>query len=397
MSRVEVRGLVAEGFEHVRAVFEAQAGEVGKGGAAFAAFVGHDLVVDLWAGDARPGEPWQRDTPAVFMSATKGVTTVALQVLHSRGLVDLDAPVAAYWPEFGQNGKEAITVRQVLSHRAGLVSLPGHEELLGWDGTGWDDDERIAAALAGAAPDWPPGTRHGYHALTFGWLVGELVRRIDGRSLATFVIEEIAEPLGIDLRIGTPVHEQHRLAVVVPPGPLDPAVRPQTTLLDVPGSLPARAFFGGADGSVLSHLDEFLAGPRALAAPLGGSTGAGTARDLATLYAALAADGVRADGTRFLEAATVDAFARESGRGLDAVQLVEMRWALGYQLPVMPPPGVPRDFGPTETAFGHHGIGGQLGFADRENGVAVAFVRSHLSWTSMLGGHLVEALYGCLA
>ena len=171
--------------------------DLGDGGGAFCAFVDGECVVDVWTGVAGPdGRAWEEDTRAVIMSSTKGMTTLCAHILEDRGELDLDAPVARYWPEFGQAGKSATTVRQLLSHQSGAIGVPGADELLSWDGRGWKDTEAIAAAIASGEPAWEPGTRHGYHGVTFGWLVGELVRRISGQSLGTFFEAEVAGPLG---------------------------------------------------------------------------------------------------------------------------------------------------------------------------------------------------------
>lgn len=167
---MEVHGTVAGGFEAVRSAFGEGAADLGDGGGALCAYVDGERVVDIGGGSAGPGRPWTEETRAVLMSSTKGLATLCVHILYDRGKIDVDAPVARYWPEFGRRGKDRITVRQVLSHSAGVVAVPGHEAELGWDGTGYDDLDGIATALAEAEPAWEPGTRHGYHALTFGWI-----------------------------------------------------------------------------------------------------------------------------------------------------------------------------------------------------------------------------------
>ncbi len=181
--------------------------DFGDGGGAFSAFVGGECVVDLWTGWAGDLWPWEESTRGVIMSSTKGMTALCAHLLEDRGELDLDAPVVRYWPEFGQAGKGSATVRQLLSHQAGAIGLPGSEVLLGWDGSGWDDTEAIAGGVAAGEPAWEPGTRHGYHGVTFGWLVGELVRRITGCSLGRFFESEVAGPLGATCSIGTPESE----------------------------------------------------------------------------------------------------------------------------------------------------------------------------------------------
>lgn len=176
-------GVTAPGYETVREVFARGIRGFSAGGACFAAYVHGQPVVDLWGGMAGPGQPWERDTLAVMMSSTKGLVGLCAQILSERGQLEVDVPVSRYWPEFAQNGKGAVLVSHVLTHSAGILELPRDLVSLGWDGRGWDDHEAIAAALAAARPLWAAGEGFGYHALTYGWLVGELVRRVTGKSL----------------------------------------------------------------------------------------------------------------------------------------------------------------------------------------------------------------------
>jgi CubicO group peptidase (beta-lactamase class C family) len=193
----DVKGFVAPGFERVAETLGAGAtltlsgrerrADLGDGGGAFCAFADGECLVDVWTGLAAPdGRAWEKDTRAVIMSSTKGMTTLCAHILEDRGELDLDALVTRYWPEFGQAGKSATTVRQLLSHQSGAIGVPDADRLLSWDGSGWKDSDVIAADIAGGEPAWESGTRHGYHGVTFGWLVGELVRRVSGQSLGTF-------------------------------------------------------------------------------------------------------------------------------------------------------------------------------------------------------------------
>ncbi len=203
-----VGGFAAPGFERVAETLGEGAtlvvgdrerrADLGDGGGAFAAFVDGECVVDVWTGSAGADGTGhgRKGRSAVIMSSTKGLTTLCAHVLEDRGELDLDADVVRYWPEFGCLGKESTTVRQLLSHQSGAIGLPGSDELLAWDGTGWSDTVAIAAGVAAGAPAWEPGTRHGYHGVTFGWLVGELVRRISGLSLGRFFADEVVGQLG---------------------------------------------------------------------------------------------------------------------------------------------------------------------------------------------------------
>ena len=220
--------------------------DLGGGGGAFCAYVDGECVVDVWAGAAAPGRAWERDTRAVVMSSTKGLTALCAHLLEDRGELDLDAPVTRYWPEFGCLGKEPTTVRQLLSHQSGAIGLPGSDDLLSWDGRGWSDTVAIAAGVARGAPAWEPGTRHGYHGVTFGWLVGELVRRISGTSLGTFFEAEVARPLGVagSVSIGTPPAELGSVATVMEFG-VKPGKQSALRTID-PDSKSGRSVLAGA-------------------------------------------------------------------------------------------------------------------------------------------------------
>jgi CubicO group peptidase (beta-lactamase class C family) len=207
-----VDGWVHAGFEDVARLFRRQLRRT-TGGAAVGVYHRGELVVDLWGGRRTEDEPWQRDTVGMCFSTTKGVTSAALHLLADQGQIDYDAPVAAYWPQFAQGGKERITVRHVLTHSAGLHrmrTLIDHaSRMLDW--------EYMVAALERAEPAYEPGSRHGYHALTYGWLAGELVRRVAGRPIAQFVEEELARPLGLDgLYVGCPPEHRGRVAPLAP-------------------------------------------------------------------------------------------------------------------------------------------------------------------------------------
>ncbi|PZF91889.1 serine hydrolase domain-containing protein, partial [Micromonospora endophytica] len=213
---MDVQGTVAPGFEGVREVFARNFATHGEVGAAVCVYRHGRPVVDLWAGVADPdtGRPWREDTLQVVYSTTKSATAACAHLLSQRGELDLDAPVAAYWPEFAAAGKEGIPVRWLLSHQAGLPALDTPVSLA--DIRSWDP---VVRALARQAPVWTPGTAHGYHGLTYGWLVGEVVRRVSGRSLGDYFAEEIAAPLGLDFWIGLPASELPRVSRIVEPPP----------------------------------------------------------------------------------------------------------------------------------------------------------------------------------
>ena len=225
MSEVEVHGECAPQFAGVREAFEENFTERGDIGAAVAVTIDGEPVVDLWAGhaDAAGTRAWERDTIVNVYSTGKGMLSLGLHMLADRGLVDIEAPVASYWPEFTQAGKEGVTVRHVLGHRSGVV---GARRLLPKEAC--YDWETMTTALAEAEPWWEPGTRHGYHVWTYGWIIGEIVRRVSGRRPGEFVREEIVDPLGLDFFIGTPASEQGRIADIVPPS-RNPLPEPDVT------------------------------------------------------------------------------------------------------------------------------------------------------------------------
>jgi CubicO group peptidase (beta-lactamase class C family) len=384
-------GSVAPGFEPVAEAFAANFAARGEVGAAFAAFVQGEPVADLWAGEARPGVPWEEGTMAVVFSTTKGPTALTIQALADRGALDLAAPVAAYWPGFAAAGKGEITLRHILTHASGVIDFPGYQAVVG-DTSWWHDPEAIAAAFAAAEPAWEPGTAHGYHGVSFGLLLGEVVRRATGTTLGVAFQELVARPLGLDFFIGLPDTERHRVADLVDSPPVtDPAVAAYLTLFN-PGTLTGRAHFATERGITevagLFNREEM----RSAEFPSGG--GIGTARALAVMYDALAHGGSR-QGRRVVSERSVAAHAAEARRGPDLVLLFETRYGLGYQLPT---PFA--DFGPSPAAFGHGGLGGSVGFADPARRVAVGYVANQLDFSApgkvTRAGALVDALYGCL-
>ena len=357
---VELNGTVAPGWEGVQTAFAANFDERGDVGAAVCVYLGGAPVVDLWGGvaDQRTGRPWARDTIVGVFSSTKGVTAVGANLAIERGLLDPAAPVVAYWPEFAARGKESITVGDVLSHRAGLPLVEGTftlDQALSWD--------PIVEALAGGAPVWEPGTQHGYHMRTFGWLVGELLRRTTGRSPGTFLREEVLAPLDADFWIGLPESEEPRVAALVPPTP-----SPKAALAGLGDSLLiARVFSNPSD---LFDYDEMWNSRALHAAELPSSNGIGSAQALARVYASCIGGGL--DGRRTLTDSTVEAATTVRSQGPDAVLLLETCFGLGFMLG--------QSFGAANppTAFGHAGAGGSLAFADPASGLAFAYVMNDL-------------------
>jgi len=377
---VQIHGHVERGFEPVCEAFEANFAEHGEVGAACCVYHDGHAVVDVWAGsaDARGEQPWEPETLQLVFSATKGVTAVCAHKLVETGRLDLDAPVAHYWPEFAANGKGDITVRWVLAHRAGLAMVEGElnlEQVLAWD--------PVIDAIAAQPTNWEPGSAHGYHVRSYGWIVGELVRRITGASIGDFLTKEIAGPLELDFFIGVPESEHARCAETIPPeGGMD-------ALAKILGadSLTARAMSGPSN---LFAYDDMWNRRDLLAASMPSSNGVGSAHALARLYAATIGE---VDGVRILAPATVDAARECHSEGPDKVILVPSRFGLGFCLPPMLAAGC------GEGAFGHPGAGGSLGFADPEAALGFGYVMNRMRLAAEIdprGAALVKAAYTCL-
>jgi CubicO group peptidase (beta-lactamase class C family) len=380
---IDVQGEVAPGFEAVRDAFAANFDQQGEVGAAFSLHVRGEKVVDLWGGvaDSSSGRGWEEDTLQLVFSTTKGATAICASLLAERGDLDVDAPVADYWPEFAAAGKEGVLVRHLLAHQAGLPVVErtlSLEEVLAWD--------PVVSALAESAPLWEPGTTHGYHALTYGWLVGEVVRRITGKSLGQFFAAEIAGPLGLDFFIGCPSGESQRVSRLIP------FVRPQDEeagrLYDQffgPETLTGRALtLSGA------FLDDVWNLPAVHAAEIPAANGITTARSLSRMYAAVIGD---VDGVRLLKPHTVERARTRLTHGPDQVLFFNTRFGLGFMLSSAFSP-----FG-GEGSFGHPGAGGSVGFADPEAGVAFGYVMNKMQ-ANLAGDQrtlgLIDAVYRSL-
>jgi CubicO group peptidase (beta-lactamase class C family) len=403
---------VAPGYEPVRDRFLREHGSLGKGGGAYCAYVGGRPVVDLWAGEARPGVPWTAGTTTILMSATKGFAVLCAQVLVDRGLLDLDAPVAQYWPEFAQNGKETVLVRHLLLHTAGVIGFEGQTEITRLDATGWDSYDAISAGFAGSAPEWAPGSKHGYHALSVGWLLAELVKRVSGRSLGRFFRDEIGEPLGLEAWIGTPPEELGRAAFVhtTRTGHLPAFLRRTHEVMNAaardPKTLLGKAFLGTGTSSGIDEIELIFNSPLVLGSefPAGGATS--TARALARTWAMMANDG-ELDGVRILSPGIVEAWSKVVQNETDALMadLKVPRLAAGMTRGRTPrtlgylgnaaTPGLGHRFGPNPDAFGAEGLGGQEGYCDRQSNIAVGFVRSELAVIDVLQSRLTDLVYEC--
>ncbi|MFD6269205.1 serine hydrolase domain-containing protein [Nocardia asteroides] len=311
-------GFCRDEFAAVRAAFDEQLDSGAELGAALCVTVDGDPVLDLWGGYADAGKttPWAADTLVNVFSVTKTMTALCALLLVDRGELDLDARVAAYWPEFAANGKESIQVRHLLSHTSGVSGWEKPIEL-----SDIYDSEAAAARLATQAPWWEPGTASGYHAINYGHLIGELVRRITGRSLGRFFAEELAGPLGADFHIGTGPEHADRIATLIPPElpEFDLSTLDQDSVLIKTLTSP------------WLEVSE-TATPQWRSAEIGGTNGHGNARSVARVQS-LIANGGELGGRRFLGPATIDQIFREQADGVDLALLTPLRFGIGYGLP----------------------------------------------------------------
>ncbi len=383
-----VEGTCDTKFARVRAAFADNFSRGEEVGAAVAVVIDGKPVIDLWAGhaDAACTRPWTRDTLVNVYSTTKGLTAMCAHRLVDQRKLDLDAPVAKYWPEFAQAGKDRIPVRWLLSHRAGLPAVRkphAPETFYDWNA--------MCAALAAQEPWWKPGTRHGYHAITYGWLVGEVIRRVSGKTPGAYFRDEIAVPLGLDAHIGLSAEHDWRVAeIVAAPPPAAGEVNPTMELMRDPESIASKAI---ANPPVIV-VDPAVVNSRAFRAmELPSANGHATARSLAQVYGALARGG-EVDGVRVLTAESIRRARTEESCGLDEVLQVKTRVGLGFMLTQPETP-----LGPNPHGFGHSGAGGSLGFADPDARVGFGYTMNQMGAGLLLDPRvrrLIDALFASM-
>ncbi len=386
MTATPISGTCDARFARIRDAFAENFATRGDLGGAVAITLDGAPVVDLWGGhvDKERATLWQKDTLVNVFSTTKGWVAACLHRLCDQGKVDLDAPVAKYWPEFAAAGKESVKVGWLLDHKAGLPALREQlppEALFDW-GT-------MTRALAAESPWWEPGTQHGYHAFTFGWLVGEVIHRASGKTPGRYWKDEIAAPLGLDAHIGIAESEDARIADLRP-GRRDPSEGPSLIqrIMDEPTSMTARAFTNPPT-LVMPGVTSSRAWR---GAELPSVNGHATASALARFYGALACGEL--DGVRVLSPETIEVCGRERSYGEDAILGVTTRFSAGYMLSQ---PG--NTFGPNEGSFGHPGAGGSVGFADPKARLSFGYTTCRMGTQILLDPRvtaLIEATYTCL-
>ena len=390
-----INGEVAEGFEPVADAFTDNFDHRDEVGAAFCLYVGGTSVVDIWGGiaDLATGRSWEQDTLQLHFSTTKGVAAICAAILHERGQLDYDLPVTTYWPEFAAGGKETVTVAQCMSHQAGLAAVDTPLTL--------DEicaKEPVLRALEIQEPLWEPGTANGYHAITYGWIVGEIVKRIDGRPIGRFLADEVAGTLDIDSFIGLPESEEHRVARLIPaPVITDPAIIELITAMMGPGSLGYRSLT--MDGAMLGNQEydpfvplqiETFNSRQVHAAEIPGAAGISEARALARMYGACVSE---IDGIRLISDDTVRTVRAERSRGPDKSLVVECAWGMGFMRHLDTNPML------TGESFGHPGAGGSLAFGDLDHQVGFGYVMNQMG-NGVAGdpraNALIEAVRSCL-
>jgi CubicO group peptidase (beta-lactamase class C family) len=386
-----VQGHCEPRFERLRAALADIMAAGTEVGAALAVCVDEQPVVDIWAGhaDAARTRPWARDTIVNLFSVGKAVTAICALRLAEAGRLDLDAPVARYWPEFAQAGKSRLLVRHLLTHEAGLPAVARALPAEAW--SQWDV---ITDAFAAQAPWWEPGTGHGYHVNSQGFLIGEVVRRITGVTIGTYLRESLTGPAGIDFHIGLGPEHDGRCADYLPQPPGPQREEFERAIVADPATLSGQALMRfNAYWNPLGLSGMRIVNTRAWrAAEVPSTNGHGNARAVARLYSALAGDG-ELDGVHVLAPETVARAITEQVNGSDIVLERPTRYGLGFQL-TMPE----RRLGPNPRAFGHFGAGGSLGFADPDARVAIGYAmnQGRPGWQHKHVRHLIDLVYAAL-
>ncbi|TFG22782.1 MAG: class A beta-lactamase-related serine hydrolase [Promethearchaeota archaeon] len=379
-SDIEIKGYCNEKFNTVKDVFRANFEEDLEVGASFAVTIDGKHVIDIWSGytDADKSTPWEKDTIVNVFSTTKVMTAICIHILVDRGLLDLEAPVSSYWPEFGQAGKKKLPVKYLLSHTSGLAGWDRKfrtKKLYNWD--------LMIELLALQEPWWEPGTKSGYHTITFGFLLGELIRRSTKKTVGTFFREEVAEPLDADFYIGVPESQFERIADLIPPPPID-----LSSFGDIdPKSVAMRSLSNPFLDVLETRTKEWRT------AEIPAANGHGNARSVSRITAALACGG-ELDGIHLLSKQEIKKSIEEQAYGMDLVLNTPIRFGLGWGLQSKDLP-----IGPNENMFYWGGYGGSVIVVDLDERMSMAYVMNKMV-SSLTGDprseRLIEALYSSL-
>lgn len=385
-SALEIHGHCAPAWARVKDAFAANFREANELGAALCVHVDGEPVVDIHAGllDSREGGAWREDTLVNIFSTTKGIVSALALRLVAEGKLSLELPVAHYWPEFAQNGKGGIPVKWLLTHRAGV---PAVREML--PDAALYDWERMCAALAAEKPWWEPGTQHGYHPVTFGWLIGEVIRRVSGMSVGEYLQQAFAKPLSLDMCIGVPESEHGRIARISRPAP-DPSNTEamnfmQKVMMD-PTGVTSRAFANPMSIATGTNTREWRS------AEIPAANGHATARAVSRFYAALACGGAL-EGVEILPKDILKYCWTEQSAGSDSVLGIDTRFSYGWMLSQNRANAA---FGPGARSFGHPGAGGSVGMADPDKRIAIGYVLNRMGAHMLLdprATRLIEAMY----
>lgn len=373
----ELQGSCDPRFEPMRDILAGSLASGADVGACTAVMLDGEMVVDLWGGWADEARmvPWQADTITNVWSSTKTMTALSALMLHSRGLLDFDAPVAQYWPEFAANGKADVRVRHLMSHTSGVSAWAQPVEVS--DIFDWD---KSTSMLAAQAPWWEPGTASGYHALNQGHLVGEVIRRITGMKLGEFFRTQVAEPLGADFHIGLAPSEYGRVANVIPPPPLPIDL----STLD-PEMVAVKTLTGPAPDASVAWTDEWRQ------ADIGAANGHGNARSMALVQSAISNGGV-VNGVQLLGQDSIDQIFREQANGTDLVLMMPIRFGIGYGLPNESLP-IPAD---RRICF-WGGWGGSLVINDLDNRMTFTFAMNRMGAGTLGDDRGISLLFAAMA
>jgi CubicO group peptidase (beta-lactamase class C family) len=387
-----VHGATAPGFEGVRSAFLEYLNVRGDAGAAFSVYQSGREIVHLWGGQREAGVPWTEDTLVCGFSTGKGITALVIQMLSDRGELDIEAPVHTIWPEFAAAGKTDVTVRMLLNHTSGLPTFEGYQDVVSSDDpASFQRGTAIAAGLAAATPLWKPGTQSGYHSLTMGFLLAEVVRRVTGQTIGQFIRAEIVEPLGLDYWVGLPTSEHHRVAPLI----ADPEFGSDATFaVSNPDTIGGQALFMGPERRLDAVFGRTFNDPAFRVAEVSAAGPHTDARSLARVYGALAQDG-ELEGVRLVSPESTELFRTETFEGTDVISKIHSRLGLGYAL--NSPQRYP--MGPHRESFGHPGFGGAMAFADPVSELGFGYVTNEMvvgMGTDYRVLALIDAVYSCI-